>query len=117
MSYCAEQAALEAVDDKHAEFEPWIMYKYGMSYDQYMTLGNAQTWHCAICGDLPQTTRLSIDHDHKSGKNRGLLCSSCNSLLGFAKDSPARLMRALAYLRKHAVRTPLTDQALVGDAQ
>lgn len=52
---------------------------------------------CAICGG---DKRLSIDHDHSSGRVRGLLCSPCNAGLGMFKDDPERLAKAIGYLKE-----------------
>lgn len=50
---------------------------------------------CAICH---RTARLSVDHDHETGQVRGLVCVNCNFVLGHAKDDPAILRAAAAYL-------------------
>lgn len=60
---------------------------------------------CAICGcDLNSSryTRFAGDHDHKTGKLRGLLCTNCNTALGLMKDSILRLQSAVEYLKKHS---------------
>jgi hypothetical protein len=58
-----------------------------------------QDGRCAICRKKPQTgRRLSVDHDHKTGEVRGLLCTLCNQGLGYFKDDPGRLGAALEYL-------------------
>lgn len=54
---------------------------------------------CAICSK-PSRTRLHIDHNHKTGKYRGLLCSPCNIGLGHFKDSPSLLRKAIEYLKR-----------------
>lgn len=53
---------------------------------------------CAICGTEPQRRFLHLDHDHKTGKARGLLCVNCNTALGHFKDDVARLKKAIEYL-------------------
>ena len=50
---------------------------------------------CVICGAVDD---LCVDHSHRSGRVRGLLCSPCNKGLGFFKDNPALLLRASDYL-------------------
>jgi len=52
---------------------------------------------CAICGNPPKTRRLSIDHDHKTGAVRGLLCFQCNRALPAAKKAEW-FLRAYDYL-------------------
>jgi len=57
-----------------------------------------QNEKCAICGQLPTAQELSLDHDHASSQLRGLLCSNCNTLLGFAHDNILVLAKAVTYL-------------------
>jgi hypothetical protein len=62
-----------------------------------------QKGRCAICHDM--TRRLVLDHEHsEESLVRGLLCDSCNSALGFLKDSPEALRNAIAYLERHNER-------------
>ena len=59
-----------------------------------------KTKKCNIC-EQPEpmkNRRLSLDHNHKTGKLRGVLCSTCNRALGMLKDDPKRLARLLVYL-------------------
>ena len=72
---------------------------------EYKKLLQSQRGLCAICR-LPETQRhqhgklrdLAVDHDHKTGKVRGLLCGNCNHGLGRFKDSVYALQRAVEYL-------------------
>ena len=52
---------------------------------------------CAVCGEV-LTLKYHIDHDHLTGKIRGLLCRGCNLGLGFFQDSVPKLMAAIQYL-------------------
>ena len=54
---------------------------------------------CEICRNPPTGKILHVDHDHKTGKFRGLLCSNCNTGIGLLKDDPDLLIRAAAYLK------------------
>lgn len=66
----------------------------------YFELVKEQEGHCAIC-DRSETELgepLKVDHSHSTGNVRGLLCSNCNSLLGFAHDDPLVLTAAMIYL-------------------
>ncbi|MFD5308271.1 endonuclease VII domain-containing protein [Streptomyces ardesiacus] len=80
---------------------------HGLSKAQYDEIYRAQNGCCAICGRKPK--KLVIDHDHaccpkekSCGKCvRKLLCSTCNSGLGFFKDTPDLLIKAAQYLRDH----------------
>lgn len=74
---------------------------YGITTDRYLALVEAQQGRCAICLTKPRNRKLAVDHDHKSGEVRGLLCTRCNhGLLGKAHDSASMLFRALSYLQR-----------------
>lgn len=69
----------------------------GVSDDEYARLLAAQGGHCALCLNVPKTRRLHVDHDHATGRVRGLLCYRCNRAL--PNYVTARwLLRASAYL-------------------
>lgn len=75
---------------------------YGITGDDYRRLMVLQQGRCAICGRVPRSRRLAVDHDHKTGAVRGLLCASgdhgCNKGLGYFNDDVEILRRAVAYL-------------------
>lgn len=57
---------------------------------------------CAICGrEELHGRKLSLDHDHATGKLRGLLCRSCNTAIGMLRDDPNVVRSAMAYLERH----------------
>ena len=53
-----------------------------------------------ICKSPPGHKSLHIDHDHKTGKVRGLLCHGCNTAIGLMKDDVNILTKAIEYLKK-----------------
>lgn len=69
--------------------QSWRMlrYKYGITREQYEAMFAKQGGVCAGCKSAV-SERLRVDHDHDSGEVRGLLCSKCNSSLGFVGDNP-----------------------------
>lgn len=77
---------------------------YGISLDQYRALYEAQGGKCRLCGVEKSAIkggrahRLCVDHCHKTGHIRGLLCKSCNTALGAFQDDPIRLQKAIDYL-------------------
>ena len=76
--------------------------RYGITEGEYTTMLEGQGGGCKICGSACETgRRLAVDHCHKSGKVRGLLCASCNIGLGKFKDSPELLASALKYLQEN----------------
>lgn len=83
------------------------LYRYGITLKDYDELLQKQNGKCAICQQIEikknqhGLVSLAVDHDHKTGKVRGLLCSKCNCLLGYAKDSIINLKKAIDYLIKN----------------
>lgn len=75
-----------------------IKKKYGLSWEEYEDLLKKFNNKCGICGGTDQK-ELSIDHDHKTGLVRGLLCNNCNNGLGRFKDSIILLSMAINYLQ------------------
>jgi hypothetical protein len=79
--------------------------KFNMTEEDYLQKYLDQGGVCAICGGPPNGVtkfymgnNFSIDHDHKTGEVRGLVCQSCNHGLGCFKDSPVLLQKAIDYL-------------------
>ena len=75
--------------------------KYNITTEQLLTMYEEQGNCCKICGihkdDAPRG--LVIDHDHKTGEVRGLLCNEDNLMLGLIKDDPERLEKGKQYLK------------------
>lgn len=80
---------------------------YGVTPLDIYTLRKMQNNRCAICGEEERRVLrgkvkdLCVDHDHETGQVRGLLCDSCNVMIGRAKESTDNLQKAIAYLEKH----------------
>jgi len=81
-----------------------LKHIYKITKDDYRLMFEQQKGLCAICGKSERKskrTMLSVDHCHKTGKVRGLLCSTCNIALGAAQDDITLLQNAIEYLRKN----------------
>lgn len=75
---------------------------YSIRPAEYWIMHRAQNGRCAICHRKPDSPLgFRIDHNHATGKVRGLLCPACNTGLGLLGDSPAALSAAHAYLNEH----------------
>lgn len=77
---------------------------YKITVEQYNYLLKEQKNKCAVCREefSKNPRRWGIDHDHQTHRIRGILCSNCNSTLGYSKENIRRLQRCLAYLRFHS---------------
>lgn len=76
-----------------------IEQEYGLTAEQYQELYDFQEQRCWICRRATGASRrLSVDHDHRTGFVRGLLCRPCNTMLGQARDSTTFFGRAIVYL-------------------
>lgn len=72
--------------------------RYGIAETQYEAALEACNYTCQICGECCKK-RLSIDHCHDTGENRGLLCQNCNTGIGMFTNSEWKLENALDYIR------------------
>lgn len=77
-----------------------LLKKYNLTMEEYNQLLEKQNGLCAGCGKHKDSFKnpLSVDHDHRTSKIRGLLCQPCNLILGNAKDNPVTLQRLIYYL-------------------
>jgi Recombination endonuclease VII len=84
------------------EFARGLMRFYGMTVEQYEAILLEQDNKCACCGRHKSEfkRRLHVDHNHKTGEIRGLLCTLCNPLIGYAKEDPKHLQQAVDYIVK-----------------
>lgn len=88
----------------HTEYNKKYMlrYHFSMSYDEYQAMLQKQNGGCAVCSGVNKNGRaLSVDHNHNTGKKRGLLCSNHNLGIGYFKDNPDHLEAAAKYLREN----------------
>jgi len=109
-SRCKDCLFQITIADRKAHRPRWAAYRqkhhmkqrYGVSAVEYERLLKEQNGVCAICkGTNPSKRRLSLDHEHKTGKHRGLLCDNCNNGIGRFHEEVGRLAAAIAYLEHH----------------
>ena len=88
---------------KDTSFWSTVNRRYGVSKDTWQEMFELQNGCCAICGTHQSNLkkRLAVDHCHKTGKVRSLLCYSCNGGLGMFKDNLNNLLNAVEYLRSN----------------
>lgn len=85
---------------------------FNLSLDDYNEMLESQKGKCAICNQPEAQMRngklkaLAVDHNHKSGSIRGLLCSDCNTGIGKLKEDKNILLSAVRYLDKHSEQSP-----------
>jgi len=77
-----------------------LLRKYKITLEQYNELFEKQNGRCAICKQKPTKRRLDVDHNHKTGKVRGLLCLACNAGIGQLDDDINILQEAINYLKE-----------------
>jgi len=87
----------KSVSEKRAKN---LKANYNISLEEYESILVAQDYKCKCCGIDSKYLKkhLSVDHDHKTGKVRGLLCSNCNLILGLVHDNPEILVTLASYL-------------------
>jgi hypothetical protein len=81
-----------------------LRHYYQLTLERYNSMLKEQDNACAICeSPFDRATKgrtPHVDHDHATGAVRGILCNSCNAMLGRAGDNPATLLAAIAYLAR-----------------
>jgi hypothetical protein len=80
--------------------------RYGITLEQRAVIIARQDYKCAVCTTGLRlsgraTNSAHLDHDHGTGRVRGILCSACNKALGLFKDSVVTIENAAIYLKKH----------------
>jgi hypothetical protein len=106
------RACMKAASDKYkSDNWPLILEKakasrlaraYGLTKEDVDSMLDAQGGACAICAaDRPAGKGWHVDHCHKTGDVRGILCSRCNVGIGMLGDDVERMLAAAEYLRKH----------------
>ena len=83
---------------RESYWEAMLQRVYGLTVADYNALLERQGGGCAICGQPRNSHRLAVDHDHATGRVRGLLCAPCNHAIGSLRDRPDLLRSAIAYL-------------------
>jgi len=75
---------------------------YGLSHKNWLKMWEDQNGRCKICGEnFTKPGDANVDHNHKTGKIRGLICRKCNLGLGNFNDDPELLIKASKYLKKY----------------
>lgn len=77
----------------------YLNQKYGLTIEKYEEMRQHQNNKCAICDQIE--IDLFVDHDHDTGKIRGLLCHNCNVGLGWFKDDIISMLNAVEYILKN----------------
>jgi hypothetical protein len=92
--------------------------RYGITLEEFEKILAEQGGVCAVCGETESDVQygrlrpLSVDHDHVTGKIRGLLCNSCNRGIGLLGDNVTRLEQAVYYLRERGAESDSDAAAL-----
>lgn len=79
-----------------------LLRKYGITFNQKQKMIADQNSRCAICKEILDNGRNThVDHNHETGKIRGILCDNCNKAIGLLRDSPIFTRAATEYLIKY----------------
>lgn len=78
-----------------------LKMRYGITKEEYLRIAQRQHFRCAICQIVPRKS-LTVDHDHKTGRVRGLLCRYCNVVVAIVENKPTLLEKAKRYVTEQA---------------
>ncbi|MEV0647233.1 endonuclease VII domain-containing protein [Phytomonospora sp. NPDC050363] len=97
---CLNAAAKESRARYHGSMRNYhLKRRYGLTEAQVEEMLAAQFWVCAIC--KLEHERYHVDHDHVTGKVRGILCFKCNNALGLFEEDYFRMKAAIEYIGEH----------------
>jgi hypothetical protein len=80
-----------------------LQRKFKITLEDYKQINRDQNSRCAICRKPEKNQGLAVDHCHKTGLVRGLLCGACNKGLGYFRDNPKTLRKAALYVKNPRV--------------
>lgn len=98
------------------ERDRYLRTRYGITLQEYEKQLSKQGGCCYICRGGTSKRNFAVDHDHKTGEPRGLLCGTCNNVLGKFRDDPTRFRRAATYLTTIPFRKVLGERDWSGYA-
>ena len=78
--------------------------RFGITLEEYQRLFDLQLGGCAICKQPEKDQNLAVDHDHVTGRVRGLLCRKCNIALGMLKEDEDIIWNLLDYLKTYCIK-------------
>ncbi len=86
---------------RNKQRDTYYKENYDITLEEYNDFYINQDGRCFICTEHQSrlSKRLAVDHNHKTGKVRGLLCSKCNTALGLLQDNISNVYRMLLYLK------------------
>lgn len=100
---CATCKRAKSKADRARAHDNQVQKLYGLRPGEYQDMYASQGGTCALCQRATgKRKRLAVDHDHRTGCVRGLLCGPCNKLLGHARDDPEYFERCVIYLSRSA---------------
>lgn len=87
--------------EREVWYPRYLRRVYGITVEEAQARLEAQEFKCAICLvhlDTELSRHTQIDHDHKTGRVRGIVCVRCNLAIGWIEDDPTRAQRIVEYL-------------------
>lgn len=108
--YCKKCIKEDLITKKIKDKRRWYDFKrkYGVTKRIYNIWLKRQKGLCKICGIIPK--KMCIDHNHETGEIRGLLCVTCNIIIGLAKEDTKVLKKMIKYLKSKRKMTLVTPK-------
>jgi hypothetical protein len=99
-----EKVRQYSIDNPFYERSNRLKRRYGITLEEFNSMFIRQGKRCLLCGtDSPDGRNWAVDHSHKTGEVRGILCTKCNVMIAMARDSVDMLRRGISYLSVNAM--------------